>query len=172
MKKSHKQESAQSSNVFQFTLAGLIIFSLSLIGASSFVSYKLAAVSKPRMVRAFVTNPNDKSQMVHTGPWGTLVMRDIDLERPVEYLTEEVANPQPELWKFNGLNTEAVKALFERNGLSIAQIADALAPGAFSETAAGLEVMPSEKFLLSLDAATRAKLYLALAGTGVNLYLD
>jgi hypothetical protein len=172
MKKSHKQESAQSSNVFQFTLAGLIIFSLSLIGASSFVSYKLAAVSKPRMVRAFVTNPNDKSQMVHTGPWGTLVMRDIDLERPVEYLTEEVANPQPEVWKFNGLNTEAVKALFERNGLSIAQIADALAPGAFSETAAGLEVMPSEKFLLSLDAATRAKLYLALAGTGVNLYLD
>jgi len=36
MKKSRKQEAASAANVFQFSLAGLIIFSLALIGISSF----------------------------------------------------------------------------------------------------------------------------------------
>jgi hypothetical protein len=119
-----------------------------------------------------VTNPNDESQSVHVGPWGALVTRDIDLERPVEYLTEEVSNPRPEVWTFKGMGPDAVKSLFAQNGLSAAQIAQAFAPSVFTATAAGTEIRPSEKFLLSLAADTRGKLYVALAGMGVNLYLD
>ena len=151
MSKFKRREAAQASNVFQFSLAGLIIFSLTLIGASAYIGYKLTAVNRSTMVRAFVTNPNDKTQSVHEGPWGALVSRDIELERPVEYLTEEVAKPQPEVWKFDGLNAEAVKALLARDGLSAAQISAAFAPGGFTETAAGTEITPSEQFLLSLD---------------------
>jgi hypothetical protein len=124
------------------------------------------------MVRAFVTNPDDKTQSVHEGPWGALITRDIELERPVEYLTEEVSHPQPEVWKFNGMGAAAVKELVARNGLSAAQISDLFAPGCFTETAAGTEITPSEKFLLSLDADARGKFSVAMAGLGVNLYFD
>ncbi len=77
-----KGEEAQVSSVFQFSLAGLIILSLTLIGASSFIAYELTEVTKPRMADAFVTKPNDKTQSIHTGPWGTLLTRNMDLERP------------------------------------------------------------------------------------------
>jgi len=172
MKRPRKLEAAQTANVFQFSLAGLIIFSLALIAGSSFVGYKLTSGSQPKLVEAFVTNPKDKSQAVHSGAWGSLITREIDLERPVEYLTEEVANPKPEVWAFNGLKTEAVRALFNQNGLSAAQVAEAFAPGTFTENGNNTVLQPSEKFLLSLDGNVRAKLYIALAGLGVNLYLD
>jgi len=172
MGKFKRLESAQAGNIFQFSLAGLIIFSLTLIGSSAFVGYKLTAVGKPRMVEAFATNPDDKSQSIHTGPWGTLIERDIDLERPQEYLTGEVSNPKPEIWTFKGVKAEAVKSLFAQNGLSTTQIALAFTPGSFTETAAGTEIRPSEKFLFALDADTRGKLYAAFAGKGINFYLD
>ncbi|HSY17212.1 MAG TPA: hypothetical protein VK815_02720 [Candidatus Acidoferrales bacterium] len=172
MKRPRKQEAASAANVFQFSLAGLIIFSLALVGVSSFVGYKLTANNRPKLEETFAKNPKDKSQSVHTGAWGTLITRDIDLERPVEYLTEEVADPKPEAWTFNGLKPEAVKALLTQNGLSAAQVAAAFAPGTFTETGNGTVLQPSDKFLLALDGPVRAKLYIALAGLGVNLYLD
>jgi len=171
-RKQDRQESAQASNVFQFTLAGLIIFSLALIGISSFVGYKLTLRNQSRPEEAFVTNPKDKSQSVHAGAWGSLITRDIDLERPVEYLTEEVASPKPEVWTFTGMKPEAVKALLTQHGLSAAQVTEAFAPGTFTETGGATVLTPSEKFLLSLDAPLRGKLYIALAGLGVNLYID
>ncbi|MDR3457766.1 MAG: hypothetical protein P4N60_10000 [Verrucomicrobiae bacterium] len=172
MKRPRKPEAAQASNVFQFSLAGLIIFSLALIGISSFVGYKLTAKNQPKLAETFARNPKDKTQAVHTGAWGALITRDIDLERPVEYLTEEVASPKPEVWTFNGMKPEAVKAFFAQNGLSAAQVAGAFAPGTVTETGNSTVLQPSEKFLLSLDGPVRAKLYIALAGSGVNLYLD
>jgi hypothetical protein len=172
MKKSRKQEAAQASNVFQFTLAGLIFFSLALIGSSAFLACKLTAGSRPKLAETFAVDPKDKTRSVHVGAWGELITRDIDLERPVEYLTEEVANPQPEVWTFNGLKPEAVKELLARNGLSANQVAEACAPAAVTETDAGTELLPSGKFLLSLTPVVRQKLYVALAGLGVNLYLD
>jgi hypothetical protein len=172
MKRPRKQEAAQATNVFQFSLAGLIIFSVALIGISAFVGYLLTAKNQPKPVSAFVTNPKDKSQAVHSGPWGSLITRDIVLDRPVEYLTEEVANPKPEVWTFNGMKPEAVKALFTQNGLSAAQVAEAFAPGTFSDTGNNTVMQPSEKFILALAGPVRAKLYIALAGLGVNLYLD
>ena len=172
MKKSRKEESAQATNVFQFSLAGLIIFSLALISVSAFVGYKLTVKNQPRLAESFAQDPKDKSQSVHVGPWGTLITRDIDLERPVEYLTEEVSDPKPEVWTFSGMKPDAVKALLAQNGLSAAQVADALAPGAVTEAGGATVVKPSEKFLLSMDETVRGKLFVALAGTGVNLYMD
>jgi hypothetical protein len=172
MSKLKNREAAQASNVFQFSLAGLIIFSLALVSLSAFVGYKLTVRHQPRLSDYFGINPKDSSETLRAGAWGTLLTRDINLERPVEYLTEEVVSPQPEVWKFDGLKVEAVKALFARNGLSVAQIAEAFASDGFSETASGTVIRPTEKFLLSLGADTRGRLCVALAGTGVNLYLD
>jgi len=173
MSKATKRESAQAANVFQFTLAGLVIFSLALIGASTFIGYKLAATGpkQPKLEDTLAVDQKDKSSTAHVGPWGTLLMRNIELERPVEYLTDEVSNPKPEVWTFAGMTPDAVKAVFAKNGLSEAQIADALADGSTTRNS-GTELVPSEKFLLSLSPAQRQKFYTALAGSGVNLYID
>ena len=173
MSRRKKEEAAQASNVFQFTLAGLIIFSLALIVGASLVGFKLAAVRRPNLTAdTFAVNPNDKSRSVHVGAWGELITRNIQLERPVEYLTEEVATPQPETWTFSGFKPEAVKALLATNGLSAAQITAAFTPGIVREDKSGTVLTPSVDFFLSLDSGTRSKLYLALAGHGVNMYLD
>jgi hypothetical protein len=172
MAKCNQRESGQVGNVFQFTLAGIIIFSLSLVAGTAFVTYKLAAVSRPKPADAFAVDPNDKSRSVHAGPWGELLMHDISLERPAEYLTEEVASPKPQVWVFNGLKPDAVKSFFVKHGLTEAQSAAAVAPAACQETAAGTQITPTAEFLFSLSAADRQKLYPALAGFGVNLYLD
>jgi hypothetical protein len=172
MSRRKKEESAQTSNVFQFTLAGLIIFSLALIAGASFIGFKLAAATRPKLVDAFAVDPNDKSRSVHAGPWGSLIERNIQLERPAEFMTEEVNHPQPEIWTFNGLNADAVKALLAKNGLTAAQVAAAFAPGAVREEKSGTVLTPSPEFLLSLDAATRSRLYTSLNGLGVSLYFD
>jgi hypothetical protein len=70
------------------------------------------------------------------------------------------------------MKPDDVKALLSRNGLTVAQVAAALAPEAVHADASGTTLVPATDFLFSLDAATRSKLSLSLAGTGVNLYLD
>lgn len=172
MARRNQREAGQVGNTFQFTLAGIIIFSLSLIAGTALLTYKLAAVSRPKLVDAFTQDANDQSRSVHAGPWGELLMRDISLERPVEYLTDEVTQPQPEVWAFNGLKPAAVKAFLLKNGLTAAQAEAAVAPAGCKETAAGTQLTPSADFVFSLSAANRQKLYPVLASFGVNLYLD
>ena len=173
MSRRKKEESAQAANVFQFTLAGLIFFSLALMFGASLAGFKLAAGTRRSLTAdTLAVNPKDKSRSVHVGPWGELITRDLQLERPAEYLTDEVASPRPETWTFNGLKSDAVKALLAKDGLTPGQIAAAFTPGILREEKTGTVLVPSADFLLSLPAETRQRLYLALAGQGVNLYLD
>jgi hypothetical protein len=172
MNKPRQRESARASNVIQFTLAGLIVFILALMAGTSFITVRLVAEKHPKLTDAFAVDPNDKTRSIHVGPWGELITRDIELERPAEFLTEEVASPQPETWTFNNLKPDAVRALLAKNGLTPAQVSAAFAPGTFRTDAAGTVLTPSADFIFSLDAGTRRQLALGLAGLGVNLYFD
>src|ERR1035441_1478909 len=138
MSKPTKPGVSHAGSVFRFTLAGLIVFSLALLSGASFIAYKLAAGTR-RDLKAdtFAVNPNDKSRSVHVGPWGELITRNIGLERPAEFLTEEVATPQPETWTFAGQPPNAVKALLAKDGLSAAQVAAAFAPGKLPDPKTG-----------------------------------
>lgn len=49
---------------------------------------------------------------------GELLTKNIKLERPTEYISAEVENPQPESWNFNSMNFAQVKALLEANGFN------------------------------------------------------
>ena len=172
MSKPHKPGASHAGNVFRFTLAGLIVFTLALIGGSSFITWRLVSAGQRHLADTFAEDPKDKSRTVHAGPWGELLMHDIEIERPAEYLTEEVTAPPAEIWTFNGLKPDAVRSLLAKNGLAAAQIAALFVPGGFIEKNSGTELKPSMKFLLSLNPETRRKLCLGLAGLGVNLYLD
>jgi hypothetical protein len=65
-----------------------------------------------------------------------------------------------------------VQARFAQSGLSASQIAAAFSANTVTETSTGVVFRPSDDFLFSLSPETRGKLYGALAGQGVNLYLD
>ena len=172
MSKRNQKESAQASNVMHFTLTGLIVFSLALMGGASAIAYKLAAGNRPKLTDTFAVDPDDKSRSVHVGAWGELITRDIELERPAEFLTGEVASPTPETWTFKGLNPDAVKALLAKNGLTSKQVCAALASGTVRTDAAGTVLTPSTDFILSLDAGTHRQLAIGLAGKDVNMYFD
>jgi hypothetical protein len=170
MAKLKQRESGQTGNAFQFTLTGLIIFSLALIGGSSFFTYKLAGHSGAP--KSYEVDVKDRLSNLSTGPWGSLLTRDIQLERPAEYLTDEVADPQPQKWTFNGMTSGAVKQFLLEHGLTSLQVEEAFAPDSFTETTAGTELIPTGKFLLFITPEQRLKLYSAMAGAGVNLYVD
>ena len=170
-KQQRQQESGQATNSFQFTLAGLVIFSLALMGGSSFITWKLSQRGAAR-TEPYAVDTKDKSATVRSGAWGTLLTRDIELQRPAEYLTDEVTAVNPETWSFAGMNADAVKKTFAANGVAAGQIAEAFAPGNVTENSSGTELRPSAKFLTSFTPEQRQIFYRALAGTGVNLYLD
>jgi hypothetical protein len=173
MAKRNAQETGQATNSFQFTLAGLAIFSMALIGATALVTARFPNLHRPaQAAEGMVRDTRDNSRATHTGPWGTLLTRDIQLERPTEYLTDDVITPKPQVWTFAGLTPEAVKTIFSKNGLNAGQVTEAFAPDAFTQDAAGTELTPSRDFLVSLTPEQRQKLYTSLAGLGVNLYID
>jgi hypothetical protein len=172
MSNPRKQEAAQTHSSFQFTLAGLIIFSLALIGGAALITCQLGASSRPPQANSFTLDLKDKASTAHVGPWGELVTHDISLERPVEYLTEEVTQPPPEIWTFKDLKPEAVKTLLQHNGLSAPQIATLFTAGGCTENNSGTALRPTTDFLLSLPPETRHQLFTGLAGRGVNLYID
>lgn len=161
-----------ATNVFQFSLAGLIVFSLALLAGTAFITSRLVAVTRPKLAETFAIDPKDKSRSVHVGPWGELITREISLERPVEYLTEEVAKPTPQVWFFKGLKPDSLRSFLLQHGLTAAQAAAALVPAAVQEISTGTQLTPTADFLFSLTPANRQQLYPALAGFGINLYLD
>ena len=100
------------------------------------------------------------------GPWGELFTQEISLERPVEYLNDEMKAVQPPVWTFRGMNVAQVKALFIANGLTQQETEKALAPDRVSTQGTNTLFKPSEEFVFSLRPETRARLYEANEGTG------
>ena len=178
MKKS-KQTNLQSEaafiragNSFHFNLIGLIVFSVVLMAGASFITFKLSAAARPKLAENFAVDPNDKSRSIHVGAWGEMITRDIQLERPDEYLSSEATSPAVETWNFIGQKPEAAKALLESSGLSAAQISSAFTADTVTETSAGTVLRPPEDLVVSLSPETREKLYLGLTGRNVNIYFD
>src|SRR5580704_10626242 len=87
---------ARPANTFHFNLTGLVVFSLVLMAGASFITFKLSAASRPKLAETFAVDPNDKTRSVHVGAWGELITRDIELERPDEYLSSDATDPAQE----------------------------------------------------------------------------
>lgn len=174
MAKTYGNSDSGSGNHFRFNLIGLIFFSLCLMAAASFITAKFYIVRQLSYGTHLIADPDDPGKTIktHDGPWGELLVRDIQLERPAELISAEVSNPQPETWVFQGKGAAAVRALFVSCGLSAAEADKALAPARLKMQGNNLVFSPGDDFLLSLDEAVREKLYGAMYGAGVNPYVD
>jgi hypothetical protein len=159
----------------QLNLTGLIIFSVALILAAALVTYGLV---EPRNragtgETAAQTSPNlDESMVVAEAtnfpPCGQLVLRDLDLEQPEEYVAYEINTNKVTTWIFEGIRPEAAQTLMQSCGLTAEQIARLMSPECLVYTNSSTIVTPPSELVLSLVPATRAKFYLELAHYSSN----
>jgi hypothetical protein len=165
-----------SAKVFRFSLTRFIILCLCLISAASFITGKVVGARQkyPAGPAQDVSDVTRHEQHIVTqqGPWGELLSRDISLERPAEYLNDELKTVQPPLWTFHGMNVAQVKTLFVTNGLTSPEADKALAPDRVSTQGTNTVFKPSDEFVLSLNSETRERLYPAMRGLEVNPLLD
>ena len=174
MAKPKRNEETGPTNSFRFNLPGLIFFSLCLVIGTALATGKF--FNRPARPVSFAEIPTpdqqDKSTYTRQGPWGELLVRNIKLERPTEYITSELSAPQEERWFFEGMTVAQVKALFAANGISTATADQALAGDRVVVQETNILFLPDDRFILSMDPDTRRKLYAALYGRNVNFYLD
>jgi hypothetical protein len=97
-----------------------------------------------------------------------LILRDLDLEQPEEYVAYEIKTNEVAAWIFEGTEPKNVPALMQSCGLTTEQIAQALSPASVTYTNASTIVHPADALVLSLAPATRAKLYAELGQYQAN----
>ena len=169
-------EPSKPANQFRFNLLGLIVFSLCLMVGAVLVSSRLFSAHHKEI--SFVANnipdpdQQDKSTYTRKGAWGEMLMQNIKLERPVEYVVGEVRNVQPMTWKFPGMSVAQVKELFVADGLTAKQAETALTTGQVGTQGNATVVKPTDEFLLSLTAEERQKLYASFYGRDVYVLID
>jgi hypothetical protein len=176
MAKLKKENDASAAQGFRLNLAGLMILCLSLVAGSALVTGKLLGARQQPAAGlgqdAAALNAPGESLSTHEGPWGELLTQDIILERPVEYLTNDLKAVQPPLWTFRGMNVAQVKTFFVNNGLPLPAAEKALAPGRLSTRGTNTLFQPSDEFAFSLSPETRDRLYTAMRGLEISLFLD
>jgi hypothetical protein len=104
------------------------------------------------------------------GPWGELLVREIEIERPEEYIGFD-GEPLTETWTFDGSTPDQVRELLLRRNVSAAQIERALSPQMMSAGADGAVITPDDDLILSLSPASRDQLYRALGKNPKNSYM-
>jgi len=169
-------EEPRAMNSFRFNLIGLVVFSLFLVAAGSFVTAKVLSGRPTRRPSAESEPPPAEGQakgvVVRQGPWGELQEQNIKLERPAELMTAELTHPEGEKWVFRGMNLAQVKELFLAGGLTGEQVEKGLTADRIQAQEGGIVFRPGEDFILSLSPETHTKLCKALYGKAINTYLD
>ncbi len=173
MAKPKKDNGQEPGNYFRFTLTGLILFSVCLVAGTALTVAKCPG-GRPAPFSFAAPDPDlpDKATATSRGPWGELLVQNIKLERPVELITLDDINPEPETWTFRGMTVAQVRALFTAHGVTAEQAAAALTPDRVSSRGGDTVFKPGNDFVLSFSPAQRQQLYAALYGLNVNVYLD
>ena len=155
----------------QLHLVGIIVFSVALVMAAALVTYGLMKPGNPagasRLFGFGQPAPAQDDSMViikaaNIPSCGQLVMRDLDLEQPEEYVAYEISTNKVAVWIFEGTGPEQVQTLMESCGLSAEQIGLGLSASCMIYTNASTVIRPPDELVISLSPGTRAKLYAEL----------
>ena len=104
-------------------------------------------------------------------PWGELIVHDMDLQRPDEYLEVNIKKDVSTAWNFRGTNPAQVRSLLASYGFNEQQLERAFAPESVLISASSLSIRPDDDLLLSLDSQTRGRLYSELSRYSENYYM-
>jgi hypothetical protein len=160
--------------LIRFSLAGFIVFSVSLLVIASGLAYWLitSRVSLPGAgLIGSVRAQTPASSPASAAPWGELVTYNIELERPTEYVAYETSSNQPPAWVFTGMSHGQVRNTLLASGLTAEQAQRALAPDRFTATSSNVTVNPDDDLVLELRPEVRATLYRELSAFPENHYM-
>jgi hypothetical protein len=165
----------QGGVLIRFNLVGLILFSVALVAVGGLLaSGQFKRVTATANCALPLGAPEDIADVAPTTTpaCGELIVRDIEVERPEEYLASEVGVNQPGQWVFEEPSVEKVRSLMLACGLTEQQAGRALAPERVTSAANRTVIKPDEELLLSLSREARAKLYAALGRWPANHYME
>src|SRR5438552_1979848 len=112
-------------NLIQFNLPGFVIFSVMLVATGAALAFGAQRLSAAKVQAASSGRPStttqaalEASELKQTliGPWGELIVREIEIERPQEYIALD-EDPRPETWTFSGFTPEQVRDLLQNSRL-------------------------------------------------------
>lgn len=173
------EEGVEPANSFRFSLPGLMAFAICLIAGTAFSSYWIPARALPfspeySFAEQVIPDPDhqDETTFTRAGPWGELLMQNIQLERPVEYVVSEVQDIQPTTWSFSGTSLPQLKEWFSTNGLTAEQTDQALDESRIITKGNGILLHPSDDFIFSLSPQVRLKLYTSFLDRNVHHLID
>lgn len=174
--KNKNRQAVEGSTVVQINLAGLLVFSASLVIASALLTFGLVSWHGGRL--AGKTIPADTGLLSVEGgqtlwqgeppAWGRLITRNIELEKPDEYVAYECGTNHPPTWIFPGMSAGQARQLMLDAGLTASQADRTLA--APQAAAPNLAVQPDAELILGLSPQVRAKLYDSLGQFPENHY--
>jgi hypothetical protein len=162
----------------QLHLLGIVVFSVALVLASALATYGFVKIrdagggvpAKGSITFLPTTNYYGIVDIKETNvpPWGQLVERDIDLQRPEEYAAYDIKTNCLETWTFTDMNPDAVRGVLQSSGLTAAQMDAALSPASMVYTNSSTVITPDCDLVFSLPPGPRSKLYSVLARFSPN----
>ena len=170
---SHPPETPGSA--IRFSLTGFILFCLclALTGALLTTGLLWKPASSDPAGAALRPQPSYVEHSAGPDPaWGELVVYDINLEQPAEYLGFELANtnhtPQ---WTFPGMNRERVGQIMSESGMTADLVSRALSDQFSTADPNAVIVHPDARLLTSLSPPVRSKFYGQLGKLSGNPYM-
>jgi len=170
-----REHSTDGGTVIQFSVLGLVVFSVSLVVSAAIAVYTMDLNSRKssdknsKVVSSSTESHTNASASL--SPWGDLITSDVLLDPPDEYLAFELENIKSELWRFPGLKADQVRAELERCGLSADQVRRAMELSQAETSSSETLIRPDDALVMSLSRAARAKLYEHLSLTDDNHYM-
>jgi hypothetical protein len=100
--------------------------------------------------------------------WGELVVHNIEVERPEEYINLGLATNQYAEWFFEGLNTQNLNSFLLSSGLAAEQVARLLDTNRCHVKPDGVVLHPDDQLIMAMKPASRRKVYNVLASSSAN----
>ncbi len=164
-----------SKSLIRFTPMGLSVLLVSLMVAAALLGRWSGATPAERAAsadgRPSTQDAAAKSAAKRSMPWGELIIQDIDIEQPDEYVSFEATNNRQTRWTFNGIGLGRVRELLAENGLSGGLIDASLQPDRVQSSTTGVIMKPTDEAVMSLSRGGREKLYSYLAQWPENHYM-
>ncbi len=177
--KKNKRFDNSGATVIQVNLLGVVIFSVALVIASGLLTFGLVEwrgknPGVPAKSNASSTN-NGGSVAQWQGeppPWGDLVTRNIELEKPDEYVAYEANTNHVPTWTFPAMQPPQVRELMLTSGFTSAQADRALSPQDATITSSNTTIVhPDDDLLFGIPPTVRTKFYQQLASFAENHYV-
>lgn len=104
------------------------------------------------------------------GPWGTLELLRIEIERPEEFMSSRPPPVEPSRWFFAGFNANQLRQLFDAPDLTVTQRRTLLDTSHWDVQPNGIYVTPGSGTVLGLSSDARQRLYGILATNTENFF--